>query len=161
MSDIRWGARVAATIALALSPLTTQAAASPARSLSVNFEQKFALMSCPTDVPAGFTCLEVTGTAKSTALGRLRFERTVLFDLRRFDKLHPTCILDETSILPKGSLNFRAPGSLCLVDGSASYGLIVTGGTGAYEGALGGGRITVPPQASAGRGRELWQLELF
>jgi hypothetical protein len=121
-------------------------------------------MSCPADVPAGFTCLEVTGTAKRTVLGRLSFERTVLFDLRRFDKLHPTCIPDETSgtlLLPNGRLHFRAPGSVCLVDGSASYGLIVTGGTGAYEGALGGGRITVPPQASAGKGRELWQLELF
>jgi hypothetical protein len=162
VSDICWAPRVAAAIALALSLLTAQAAAS--RSLNVNFEQKFALMSCPADVPAGFTCLEVTGTARSTAFGRLSFERTVLFDLRSFDKLHPSCIPDETSgtlLLPKGRLYFRAPGSVCLVDGSASYGLIVTGGTGAYEGALGGGRITVPPQASAGRGRELWQLELF
>lgn len=164
MSDFCWVARVAAAIAVALSPVTARAAAAPSRSLSVNFEQTFALMSCPGDVPAGFTCLEVTGTAKSTALGRLSFERTVLFDLRRFDKLHPTCIPDETSgtvLLPKGRLNFRAPGSVCLIDGSASYGVIITGGTGAYRGALGAGQITVPPQSSPGKGRELWQLELF
>jgi hypothetical protein len=153
-----------ATVALGLSPSLAQASELEPRSFSVNFEQKFKLTTCPAEAPAGFTCLDVTGNAKSMALGTLTFERTVLFDLRKFDKLHPTCIPDETSgtlVLPGGILNFRAPGSVCLADGTASYGLIVTGGTGAYRGAAGGGRITVPPQTGPGNGRELWQVELY
>jgi len=152
------------TMALSFPPAMAAAPESQPRSFSVNFEQKFKLMTCPADVPAGFTCLDVTGSARSATLGSLTFERTVLFDLRKFDKLHPTCIPDETSgtlILRGGSLNFRAPGSVCLADGSASYGLIITSGIGAYRGVIGDGRITVPPQAAPGNGRELWQVKLF
>jgi hypothetical protein len=63
--------------------------------------------------------------------------------------------------LPQGTLTFRAPGSVCLADGTAAYNLIVTGGTGDYRGAMGGGRITVPPPINDTSGLELWQLELF
>ena len=151
-------------IALSFLPSMAEAAGSQPHSFNVNFDQQFKLMPCRADVPAGFTCLDVTGRATSPALGELTFERMVLFDLRKFDKLHPTCIPDETSgtlVLPSGSLNFRAPGSVCLADGSATYGLIITGGTGAYKDTIGAGRITVPPQTTPGNGRELWQLELF
>jgi hypothetical protein len=164
MRNIRRAVSMAATIALASSSAIGQAASSEHRSFSVNFEQKFKLTTCPAAAPAGFTCLDVTGKARIAALGAMKFERTVLFDLRKFDKLHPTCIPDETSgtlVMPKGSLNFRAPGSVCLADGTATYGLIITGGTGAYQGVVGGGRITVPPQTGPGNGRELWQVELF
>jgi hypothetical protein len=150
--------------ALAVTPAAAQAAKSRPSSFSLDFEQKFKLAACPAEAPAGYTCLDVTGKAMNSALGSVTFERTVLFDLRRFDKQHPTCIPDETAgtlVLPGGTLKFRAPGSVCLADGTATYGLIVTGGTGAYQGAVGGGRITVPPQTGPGNGRELWQVELF
>lgn len=163
MRDGCRGLSTAVAIALSLPPSIADAAGPPHRLVSVNFEQKFKLVTCGAEVPAGFTCLDVTGTATSASLGKLTFQRMVVFDLRRFDKAHPTCIPDETSgtlVLSKGSLNFRAPGSVCLADGSATYALIVTGGTGAYNNAVGGGRITVPPQTAPGSGRELWQLEL-
>jgi hypothetical protein len=154
----------AAIIALGLSSSMAEAARTAPRSLRIDFVQTFKRTTCPPDVPLGFTCLEVSGTARSAAWGRLTFQRTVLFDLRKFEKLHPTCIPDETSgklLLSTGSLDFRAPGSVCLADGTATYGLIITGGTGAYKGVVGGGRITVPPQTAPGNGRELWQVELF
>jgi len=155
---------LAVTVAINPSPSVARTANADSRSLSVNFEQRFTLVSCPGNAPPGSTCLEVTGKAESPTFGRLAFERTVLFDARKFDKLHPTCIPDETSgtlVTQDGSLNFRAPGSVCLADGTASYGLIITGGTGALRGMVGGGRITVPPEVAPGEGRELWQVELF
>jgi hypothetical protein len=163
MTRIRLLLKAAAIGAYALSSATALSK-SDAHSFSVDFQQKFKSTACPAGAPDGFYCLYVTGKAKTSALGTLTFERTVFFDLRKFDKQHPTCIPDETSgrlVLPKGSLKFRAPGSVCMIDGTANYGLIITGGTGAYEGAVGAGRITVPPQTSAGNGRELWQVELF
>lgn len=164
MIRIRSVLGTAATIALALSPAAAPAAKSQPRSFSVNFEQKFKLTPCPAEAPDGYTCLNVTGKATTAALGTMTFERTVLFDVRKFDKQHPTCIPDETSgtmVLRNGSLNFTAPGTVCLANGTASYGLIITSGTGAYRGMVGAGRVTVPPFTSAGNGRELWQVELF
>ena len=164
MRNYCWALGAAAITALGFPTSMAQAAETEPRSFSANFEQKFKLITCPAAAPSGFTCLDVTGKANGTALGTLTFSRTVLFDLRKFDKLHPTCIPDETSgtlVLSKGSLNFRAPGNVCLADGSASYGLIITSGTGAYVGTVGAGRITVPPQTAPGNGRELWQVELF
>jgi hypothetical protein len=149
---------------LAAAPAIALAAKAQPSSFSLDFEQKFKLATCPAYAPIGFTCLDVTGKAMNAALGSVTFERTVLFDLRKFDKQHPTCIPDETAgtlVFRRGTLTFRAPGSVCLADGTATYGLIVTGGTGAYQGAIGGGRITVPPQTGPGIGRELWQVELF
>jgi hypothetical protein len=155
--------RAAAISAFALSSATALSK-SDTHSFSVNFQQQFKSIACPGEAPEGFHCLDVTGKGNTSALGTLTFERIVLFDLRKFDKQHPTCIPDETSgtlVLPAGRLDCRAPGSVCLIDGSANYGFIITGGTGAYQGAVGAGRITVPPQTSAGTGRELWQVELF
>lgn len=133
--------------------------------VSIDFAQQYAGVTCPSSAPATAFCLSVTGTANLAALGAVSFERTVVVpDIGLFDPNHPTCIPDETSgtlTLPNGALTFRAPGHVCLVDGTASYGLIVTGGSGAYNGVLGGGQITVPPPDTASTGRELWRMDLF
>lgn len=133
--------------------------------VSIDFAQQYARVACPSSAPATAFCLSVTGTANPAVLGTVSFERTVVVpDIGLFDPNHPTCIPDETSgtlTLPNGALTFRAPGNVCLVDGTASYGLIVTGGSGAYKGVLGGGQITVPPPDTASTGRELWRVDLF
>ena len=53
-----------------------------------------------------------------------------------------------------------APGNVCLVDGIAAYDVVITGGTGAFAGALGGGQIIVPPPETNTTGRELWRIEV-
>ncbi len=134
--------------------------------VSIDFAQQAAPVTCPSSAPATAFCLGVSGTASLAALGAVSFERVVVVpDFGLYDPNHPTCIPDETSgtlTLPNGTLTFRAPGNVCFVDGTASYGLIVTGGTGAYKGVLGGGQITVPPPAAtAPTARELWRMDLF
>ena len=133
--------------------------------VSIDFAQQYARVACPPGAPATAFCLGVSGTASPAVLGAVSFERVVVVpDIGLYDPSHPTCIPDETSgtlTLPGGTLTFRAPGNVCLVDGTASYGLIVTGGTGAYKGVLGGGQITVPPPDTASTGRELWRMDLF
>ena len=130
----------------------------------VKFDQKFATVKCSTDVPAGYLCLHVSGTAAASDYAGWRFERSVAFNIKNFDDKHPTCLPDETSgtlYLGNDTLTFRAPGSVCLVDGTASYGLVVTGGTGRYKGAQGGGQITVPPPLNDTTGTELWHVTIF
>ena len=133
--------------------------------VSIDFAQQYARIACPSSAPATAFCLGVTGTANSAVLGAVSFERTVVVpNIGLFDPDHPTCIPDETSgtlTLPNGALTFRAPGNVCLADGTASYGLIVTGGSGTFKGVLGGGQITVPPPDTASTGRELWRVDLF
>ncbi len=133
--------------------------------VSIDFAQQYAQAACPSSAPATAFCLGVSGTANPAVLGAVSFQRVVVVpDIGLYDPNHPTCIPDETSgtlTLPDGALTFRAPGNVCLVDGTASYGLIVAGGTGAYAGVLGGGQITVPPPDTASTGRELWRLDLF
>jgi hypothetical protein len=41
------------------------------------------------------------------------------------------------------------------------YNLIITGGTGARQGAIGGGQITVSPSLSGSTSREPWSFNLY
>jgi len=158
--------RFACLFLIVTSFWTNSVTAAPTRPQAIDFDfvQKFSTIHCPADAPIGYLCLNVTGNAAISAIGQASFTREVLIDIKRFDEKHPTCIPDETvgtATLPKGTITFHAPGSVCLADGTASYGLVVTGGTGAYKGAVGGGRITVPPPTSDSGGRELWHVELY
>jgi hypothetical protein len=141
----------------------TSQAASANQVFSLKFAQRFETVKCPVTAPVGYYCLHVSGESGGNNKD-IHFDRSVLFDIKRFDEKHPTCVPDETSgtmYLPQGTLTFRAPGSVCLADGTAAYNLIITGGTGNFRNALGGGRIIVPPPINDNSGSEFWQFELF
>lgn len=132
--------------------------------VDINFAQTFGAVACPATAPAGDFCLNVTGTSDSPVAGHVEFKRIVMVNAALFDNAHPTCIPDETTgtlTLPRGTLTFHAPGNVCFADGIASYDVVITGGTDAYAGALGGGKIIVPPPLTGSTGSELWHLELF
>lgn len=131
--------------------------------LDINFAQTFGTVPCPGDAPNGDFCIGVSGVATVMHIGQVTYHRVVLVNGSVFDPAHPTCIPDETSgtlTLPAGTITIRAPGNVCFVDGTAAYGVIITGGTGAYAGALGGGQIFVPPPETSTTGREIWHLEV-
>ena len=132
--------------------------------IDINFAQTYAVAPCAASAPASNMCLNVTGTSNSHEVGALRFSRVATFNPGQFDYTHPTCIVIETAgtlTLPRGTLTFHAPGNVCFTEGIAAYNLIITGGTGAYAGAIGGGQIIVPPPQTSSTGRELWHLELI
>lgn len=119
---------------------------------------------CASTVPVGDTCIDVTLTAPYTELGPLTVSRIAFLNVSLFNPSTPTCIPIETQgtvTLRDGTIGMRGVGSVCLADGTASYNLIVTGGTGRYEGVLGGGEITIPPPTSNSTGRELWSVDLY
>ena len=133
--------------------------------LGINFAENFKVVRCPASASATTFCLNITGTANVVGLGRASFKRSVVVPNHNlYDPNNPTCIPEETSgtlILSNGTLTFHAPGSVCVLDGTVSSGLIVTAGTGAYRGVIGGGQITVLPPETASTGREVWRLDLF
>jgi hypothetical protein len=142
---------------------TAIAGQAPRLKLDINFAQTFIVAPCPASAPVQDFCLSVTGVAKVHDLGQVHYSRVVLIDTSVFDPAHPTCIPDETSgtlTLPGGTITIRAPGNVCFVDGTAAYDVIVTGGTGIYAGALGGGQIFVPPPETDSTGREIWHVEV-
>lgn len=135
----------------------------PRLELDINFAQTFIVAPCPPNAPVADFCLSVTGVAKVRELGQVQFNRVVLINGTLFDPAHPTCIPDETTgtlTLPGGTITFHAPGNVCFVDGIAAYDLVITGGTGAYAGALGGGQVFVPPPETNTTGRELWHVRV-
>lgn len=132
--------------------------------IDINFAQKFEGVACAANVLDKSFCLSVTGAASTRDVGAIQFKRTVFVNPTQFDPAHPTCLYGETVgtlNLPRGTLNFHAPGNICFTEGIASYNVVIIGGTGAYAGALGGGKIIVPPPETFSSGRELWHLELF
>lgn len=131
--------------------------------IDINFAQTFVFGSCPSTAPVEDVCINVTGVSDQLGTGHLEFNRISMLDPSGYDNAHPSCLPIETSgtlTLPRGTLSIHAPGSVCLSDGVASYDIIVTGGTGAYAGVLGSGKIVVPPPETNSTGRELWHLEL-
>ena len=163
-------AKFIATVILALGFAGSAAhSQSPSRRhealhFEINFSQQFALTSCPANAPVNDGCLNVTLSADVPELGGVGVQRLVLFNWSLFDPNHPTCVPDETSgtmTLADGTITFHAPGNVCFNDGTATYGLIVTGGTGRYADAIGGGQITVPPPQTGSTGRELWNFSLY
>lgn len=132
--------------------------------IDINFAQTFVFQSCPSSAPAEDICIYVTGVTDQPLTRHLSFSRVSLVNPSLYDYTHPACQPIETSgtlTLPRGTLSIHAPGNVCLADGVASYDIIITGGTGAYEGALGSGKIVVPPPETNSTGRELWHLELI
>jgi hypothetical protein len=133
--------------------------------VGINFAENFTAVTCPASTPATAFCLNIKGTADVVGLGQASFQRSVLIPNKRlYDPNDPTCIPEETSgtlTLSNGTLTFHAPGSICLLDKTVSYELIVTAGTGAYRGVIGGGQITVLPPETASTGREVWRLDLL
>ena len=133
--------------------------------VGINFAESFATVACPAGSPATAFCLNVTGTANVAELGPVSFQRSVFIpDTTLYNPNYPTCIPDDsagTLTFRNGTLTFHAIGNICLLDKSASYGLIVTGGTGAYTGVIASGQITALPPQTASTARELWRLDLF
>ena len=132
--------------------------------LSFNFDQTYAFVACPTGTPAGYACLNVTGHQSSTFIGDVSFQRIVFVNENGYNPNDPLCLPDETSgTLTAGSsqMTFRAAGNVCFVDGTAAYNVVITGGTGRFAGVIGGGRITVPPPATASTGQELWEIQIY
>ena len=152
-------ASIGATRAFASAPIPLPI------TIGINFLEDFTVVACPAGAPSTAFCLNITGTANVAGLGPVSFQRSVFIpDTTLYDPNNPTCITDDTSgtVTSKlGTLTFHAPGNVCLLDKTASYGLIVTGGTGALSGMIAGGQITVLPPFSASAGRELWRLDLF
>ena len=150
---------MSATHALASGPIVLPI------TVGINFAENFTVVACPVGAPATAFCLNIKGTADVVGLGRASFERSVLIPNKNlYDPNDPTCIPEETSgalTLSKGTLTFHAPGTICLLDKTVSYELIVTAGTGAYKGVIGGGQITVLQPETASTGREVWRLDLF
>lgn len=140
------------------------AAASVPLHLNVKFNQQNALTSCPKTVPAVDSCLAVTLSASHSELGPLEVSRVAVFNGNLYNPSTPACIPIETSgtvTLQQGTLSFRGAGSVCFVDATAFYDLIVTGGSGRFAGAIGGGRITIPPPTTDSTGPELWSMDLY
>ncbi|MGB8635111.1 MAG: hypothetical protein WCD66_13365 [Rhodanobacteraceae bacterium] len=134
-----------------------------ASKIDINFAQTFVFAQCPDTAPAQDACLNVTGVADQPGIGHAEFSRVAMVDPSSYDYTHPACLPIETIgtlTLPRGSLDIHAPGHVCFADGVASYDIIITGGTGAYAGALGSGKIVVPPPETNSTGRELWHLQL-
>ena len=133
--------------------------------LQVNFSQSFQFGApCASTVPVGDTCIDVTLDAPYTQLGPITVSRVAFFNGSLFNPSTPACLPIETQgtvTLRGGTLTIHGIGNVCFVDGTASYNLIVTGGTGRYAGAIGGGQITVPPPTSNSTGRELWNVDLY
>lgn len=132
--------------------------------IDINFAQTFVFKNCPSTAPVGDICIYVTGIADQLRARPLEFTRVSMVNPSLYDDAHPACQPIETSgtlTLPRGTLSIHAPGNVCLADGVASYDVIITGGTGAYMGALGSGKIVVPPPETDSTGRELWHLELI
>jgi hypothetical protein len=135
----------------------------PRLKLDINFAQTFIVAPCPPSAPVEDFCLSVTGVATVRDLGQVTYSRIVLINGTVFDPAHPTCIPDETTgtlTLPGGTITVHAPGNVCFVDGIAAYDVVITGGTGLYAGALGGGQIFVPPPETNTTGRELWHVQV-
>lgn len=146
-----------------LMPASASARGVETSRIDINFAQTFAFKSCPSTAPAGDICIYVTGVSDQPQTRHLQFTRIAMVNPAVYDDAHPTCQRIETSgtlTLSRGTLSIHAPGNVCFVDGVASYDVIITGGTGAYAGALGSGKIVVPPPETDSTGRELWHLEL-
>jgi hypothetical protein len=133
--------------------------------VGINFAEVFTLVTCPSNAPSTASCVNITGTANVAGLGAVSFQRTSLIpNATLYGLKDPNCIPDDTTgtvTSSSGTLTLHGPGSICLLDQSASYGLIVTGGTGAFKGVIAGGQITVLPPETASTGRELWRLDVF
>jgi hypothetical protein len=142
--------RKLAPAAIAASAITMAAAAAPAAAeaatpLKGDAVGSFFFHGCPAGAPADALCLhdDVRGTLSRTGLTTGSFE--VVFDLAAFvDGCGPIAKQGSFTSATGDRLDVEAAGTFCFNTLVAEYEFRVTGGSGRFAGATGGGSWVVP-----------------
>ena len=115
-----------------------------------NVQGSFFFHDCGDDAPEGALCLhdDVGGTLSHLGLATGTFE--VVFDLAQFDQNSCGPIKKRGSLFAANGdrLDIEAEGTFCFSTLIATYQFRITGGTGRFAGATGGGTWLVPPPAT-------------
>jgi hypothetical protein len=145
----------AASKGVVSSSLTT----SKTVSFHITFAQKFAQITCPVGTASTTFCLSVTGVAEHHQFDGAKFARTA-FLTGVLDPSSPACNPASTNgtltTNDGDTLTFVAHGTYCKDVQIAAYILVITSGTGKFQGASGSGIISVPPFTGPGIGSEIW-----
>jgi HYR domain len=115
---------------------------------------------CPPEAPSGADCHPRTGTGSVSGLGSVSAKYTWFFGTGSCPSalVKPLATTGQFVVEGKGEINFSlADGARCVEQEpvrNEPQDFTITGGTGAYQGASGGG--TVERSLSGGRGVEQW-----
>jgi hypothetical protein len=146
----------------------------PTGTLDARFELRirYTSASCPTGTPSTFECFDRTGSGVVPGLGNV--EESYAYVIENDSPLCPVRPGQESRRLPattarlsvagKGTIELRIGASDCIArfgfPFEATVPFTITGGSGLYSGASGGGTVTVvsdqPPQPPPGKGVDTW-----
>jgi hypothetical protein len=127
--------------------LVALAAAGGIKPLKGDVLGTFSFHACAADAPARAQCLHDDVTGQITHLGRTIGSFEVVFDIAKFGDDGCGPIRKTGSFIAANGdwLHIEAQGTFCFSSLVAAYKYRITGGTGRFAGASGGGDWVVPP----------------
>jgi hypothetical protein len=155
-STVQSGGGATPTSEVAPSPTPAPTATPASGAFQVTFEEVYSAVSCTGSSSAGSTCVTTMGTGQATGFGEVSFTRSSIYSPAGTDSCG-AATTDGTLTLATGdTLTFHGTGTFCRATQVANFTYTITGGTGAYMHATGGGSIHVPLPGSSSSGTETW-----
>jgi hypothetical protein len=122
----------------------------------VVFSDRYTAADCGSPYPAGTVCVTSSGSGQESHLGAISLQRTSIYAPGGSDSCGPATTKGTLTLATGDSIAFTGTGSFCRATQSATFTYKLTGGTGKYLHAAGGGAIQVPLPASSSTGTETW-----
>jgi hypothetical protein len=112
----------------------------------VNFLQHYQLIACPTEPNPTNLCYTLQDDPSASSLGMISFAGTdILYELPEGTRCGPAERHGALKLADGGTITIHATGMYCVPGYPVQFTFTVTGGTGKYLHAAGGGTIAVGP----------------
>ena len=135
-----------ALVAIGIGTTSTSASAKPARPLAGELVGTFFFHECAAGAPEQALCLHDEVDGRLRHLGRTTGSFEVVFDVAKFEDGCGPISKQGSFVAANGDrLDVSAQGTFCFTTLIANYEFEVTGGTGRFAEASGGGSWVVPP----------------
>jgi hypothetical protein len=136
------------------SPTTTPTAGP--QGFQVVFTENYTAAGCGGSYPLGTVCVTSSGSGQESELGTISLQRTSIYAPGGPDSCGPATTKGTLTLASGDSITFTGTGTFCRATQSANFTYKITGGSGTYLHATGGGTIQVPLPTSSSTGTETW-----
>jgi hypothetical protein len=115
----------------------------------VNFLQHYQVISCPSEPSPTNLCYTLQDDSSVSSLGMISFAGTdILYMLSEGTRCGPAERHGALKVAAGDTITIHATGTYCLPSYPVQFTFTVTGGTGKYQHAAGGGSIAVGPASN-------------
>lgn len=124
---------------------------------SATVNEQFSAAYCTGKQPKGSICLSGSGAGQGSPVGQFTLTRTAVMLPGGSDSCGTSTMEGSLVTATSDTVNFRATGTFCRANQTATYTYTITGGSGKFAGATGSGTVTIPTPTTSTTDTQTWR----